>query len=462
MALPTKDQNHISDSGPARPNRPQLWSRIVDTTKSSLLHEDQVSIDQETGYTIHKSLTYRKGRSSGSVLFDVSIRPETQKQFFGIIAKAFPNRWGVAFHMERNKRKVIEVCFLKEEDRAEALLKGLVFEDNKVRILPTPALEHEANVIRLSLSHLPFVAEDALLEGLRASLVPYGRVLDVGISREKDYQTYIGEGYAVLDTSIPDDADEAFTELSHNIPWEQSLTNGFRATWHNMKPWCSYCHDDSGDHTARICPQRPGTQKAVCWNCNTRGHFKSECPAKRPRKSPLSVTNTDTFHNNNQGHSPSRATENMTHETDAVEASVNSPNVDQDHSSPPIVNVVPDEDAPMIDTENTEEGDTDMTDQHRPVALPNQEAKEDTVQIPLVTNTSTEAKISRKSSRSSSPPSTPSLQAVYTTSANGPVDLQKPQFGDFIIERNARKTRLLGREDNKEASISNEFPGNSQ
>jgi hypothetical protein len=202
--------NYISDSG-------LLWSRIVATMKSSL-HEDQTTINQGIGYTTHRSFIYKGGCFTGNILFDVTIRPELQIFFLGIIAKAFFNCWGAVFHKERNKQNVIEMHFLSEEDRAEALMKGLVFEDSKSRILPTSALEHEAQVIRWSFFHVPFVADKVLLEGLRTSLVPYDRVLDVGISCGKDYQAYISKGCAVLDISIPEDADEEFAELMHNIP----------------------------------------------------------------------------------------------------------------------------------------------------------------------------------------------------------------------------------------------------
>lgn len=292
MALPNKDQNHTSDSGPARNYGSKLWSRIVSTDRTSLLHNAQTTSNSENGYTVHKSLIFRNGRSTGSVMFDVTIRPETQKDYFRIIASQLPNRWAVAFHKEGH-RKVIEVNFLEEDDRKHALDTGMVFEQDKIKILPTEALEGEAQIVRLSLSHLPFISELELHQGLHSTLRQYGKVLDVGISREKDYNTYVGQGYAVLDTFVPADSETQFDTLSHNIPWRGSSSNGFRATWHNMPPWCSYCHDDSGTHVARTCPQKPESQKVTCWHCHAVGHFKSECPSKKPRKTKLTSFTED-------------------------------------------------------------------------------------------------------------------------------------------------------------------------
>ncbi|KAI9324441.1 hypothetical protein BD770DRAFT_335032, partial [Pilaira anomala] len=103
----------------------------------------------------------------------VTSRSESQREFFKIISTQFPNRWGVAFHME-GTRKVVEINFLKDEDTKKTLEKGLLFVDTKERILPTPSMKETAQVVRLQLSQLPFLSEDEIQLGLRHTLSQYG------------------------------------------------------------------------------------------------------------------------------------------------------------------------------------------------------------------------------------------------------------------------------------------------
>lgn len=292
MALPDKNQNPHSDSGPSHLQRP-LWSRIVATTKSSLIYTDTTTSTSDDGIITLKSLVFRVGQAPDSLMFDVTSRPESQQDFFKIIATQLPTKWGVAFHME-GSRKIIEINFLNKNDTDSTLASGLLFPQDKLRILPTPALNDEAKIVRLNLTNLPFFAEDEILYGLKRSLKPYGHVLDVGISRERAYHTYIGQGYVVLDTFQPEDAEEKYLPLTHNLTWEDSSTRGFRATWHNMPRYCTYCHDGTGTHTANDCPEKaprhkrskPSPIQPTCWNCASTDHVKKNCPVLKPRKTP--------------------------------------------------------------------------------------------------------------------------------------------------------------------------------
>lgn len=295
MALPNMNQNpKVGKSKPPsspqtqlQPNR--LWSKVVGTTKSSLLYESK-SKDATSGLTTLKSLVFRQGRSPGSVFFDVTSRPESQTDFFGLIAKQLPKRYAVGFCKESGNRRLIEVNFLQDtEALQEALLKGLVFEKDNVRILPTAAKDREINAVRVAVSNLPFISEIEVMCGLRDTFAPYGVVLDVGIEREKEFNTFVGQGYVVIDNSH-EETQTPFAVLNHKISWCNSKANGIHATWHNMPPWCTYCHDSSGNHTARTCPERPSHQKIVCWNCHEIGHYKTECPAKKSRKTLLDLT----------------------------------------------------------------------------------------------------------------------------------------------------------------------------
>jgi hypothetical protein len=295
MDLPNMNQTHkVEKPKPPSTSPPQLqpnrlWSKVVGTTKSSLLY-DTKSKDATSGLTTLKSLVFRQGRSPGSVFFDVTSRPETQTEFFGLIAKQLPKRYAVGFCKESGNRRLIEVNFLDDTEALnEALRKGLMFEKDNVCILPTAAKNKEINAIRVAVSNLPFISELEVMTGLRNTFAPYGIVLDVGIEREKDFNTFVGQGYVVIDNSH-EETHPPFAALDHNLSWCNSKASGIHATWHNMPPWCTYCHDSSGKHTARTCPERPSHQKIVCWNCHEIGHYKTECPAKKLRKSLLDHT----------------------------------------------------------------------------------------------------------------------------------------------------------------------------
>lgn len=299
MALPTNNSNPHLDSGHTHHARP-LWFRIVQTTRSSLIHDDTPSHPSVDGVITLKSLVFRVGQSDDSLMFDVSSRKESQSEFYTIVAEQLPHRWGVTFHQE-GSRKIVEVYFTEECDANDALVNGLIFLEDKIRILPIRALREEAKVVRLSLSNIPFMKEEDTLFGLNSRLKQFGKVLDVGLTREKKHQTYIGQGYAVLDVFQSADAEEKYTPLNHNISWGPSTTRGFRATWHNMPPYCVYCHDGTGNHTAVDCPDKAprnkrtklNTTTPTCWNCDSTQHLKRDCPKVKPRKSTTTTTMPD-------------------------------------------------------------------------------------------------------------------------------------------------------------------------
>lgn len=300
MALPDKNQKPNLDSGPTHSPRP-LWSRIAATMKSSLMYNDTMTSTDSDGLNTLKSLVFRVGKSTNSLMFDVTSRHESQLDFLRIIATQLPNRWGVAFHKE-GSRKIVELNFLNPIDTDNAISTGLLFTDTNTRILPTPALNRESHIARIHLSDLPFLSEDELVIGLRQSLKNYGHVLDLGISRERNYNTYVGQGYAVLDLYQTIDNEKEYLPLNHNIPWADSTTDGIKATWHNMPPYCTYCHDSSGTHNANDCPTKssrykkakPSTAlKLACWNCESTDHVKRDCPQLKPRK--ISTPNQEIF-----------------------------------------------------------------------------------------------------------------------------------------------------------------------
>ena len=191
MALP---DNHATPPDPGTnfgtsPTK-RLWSRVVSNHRESIIHHTAFSPQDTSGVTFFKTLVWRNGRSPGSVIFDVSARKETQLQLMELIKEQFPLRRGLCF-VKEGPKSLCEVNFPESlhEEIDRACSEGLRFKDNMV-IAASPALDSSTKLTRLNLSRLPFKDQPDLLAGLRQSLAPYGRILDLGICREPSTQTY--------------------------------------------------------------------------------------------------------------------------------------------------------------------------------------------------------------------------------------------------------------------------------
>ncbi|KAI9027103.1 hypothetical protein CLU79DRAFT_673810, partial [Phycomyces nitens] len=138
------------------------------------------------------------------------------------------------------------------------------------------ALTADTQIQKLLLSRLPALDEQELIDGIRGSLAIYGQILDVGLCREPKYNTFLGTGYAILQTSPPkhQEMEVSYEPLSHNIQW-LNTDDGFRVLTSSLPVWCRYCHEDGHDRSN--CPTRPTSQRA-CWLCHENGHTKANCP----------------------------------------------------------------------------------------------------------------------------------------------------------------------------------------
>jgi hypothetical protein len=125
---------------------------------------------------------------------------------------------------------------LKKNDHNDIANTGLVFEDAKLRILPSEAIDAKAKIINLELSHLPMLPKIEVLAGLKQSLEVFGKILDIGIVTESSTGFFMGSGYAVLnvyqDESTP--VVKKFHDLSHQLSWCESTNDFFHATWNNI------------------------------------------------------------------------------------------------------------------------------------------------------------------------------------------------------------------------------------
>ncbi|KAI9483764.1 MAG: hypothetical protein EXX96DRAFT_465565, partial [Benjaminiella poitrasii] len=147
-------------------------------------------------------------------------------------------------------------------------------------ILPYAAVTDFSKIVKLKLFRLPLLPPKEVLQGLTASLQPFGYLLDVVILTNKATRYFMGVGYAVLDTgchSPGSDNVSPIHTLSHVINWCES-TDSFLATWNNMPTWCRHCHKEG--HTKFECAESKAN--LICYNCHQKGHRSFECPRKAP------------------------------------------------------------------------------------------------------------------------------------------------------------------------------------
>ncbi|KAL0080418.1 hypothetical protein J3Q64DRAFT_1644369, partial [Phycomyces blakesleeanus] len=176
------------------------------------------SQNNETNTVIMPSHVWCNGCSSGSIIFDVTgHKLIAQEGLIALVHGKYPSRSCILFH-KNGPHCLFEINFLPQNDMdiQRACQTCLHFPDEKVTLLATSGLETGAVIQCISLSRLPIFDLSDLLYGLQTSLVLYGYILNVGICCEPKFQTFLGTGYAILDT-CPTDSGEEYPHMPHNI-----------------------------------------------------------------------------------------------------------------------------------------------------------------------------------------------------------------------------------------------------
>ncbi|ORZ02083.1 hypothetical protein BCR42DRAFT_444367 [Absidia repens] len=306
MALSANQQNPrpMSNSG-------QTWAQVARNstthrpTRVSLLNTPPTSPNSDTTQTLTnviRTKLFRNGRNDGSFFLDVSSRPETESTLFQMILKLYPACRGAAPFRDGGRR-FLEVNL--NPNAKEAITKftssGLLFDDKK-QILPSPALPDRANLKRLTLSRMPFLSKQEILQGLNTTLKMYGSVIDIGIITDPTSGMYLGSGYAVIDTTTPSG---------------------------DMKNFCKYCHKDG--HVRDNCPIAPPLR--LCYACNRPGHIAAHCPSisqhhdssSPPPRSPMDDSTDSITTSDNSDRIQSPNTPHETNQTTTNDESTTSP-----------------------------------------------------------------------------------------------------------------------------------------
>ncbi|KAI9335053.1 hypothetical protein BD770DRAFT_16616 [Pilaira anomala] len=255
----------------------KTYAEATRATNVSLLHTDITPTQQENDNItrVLQTRIYRSSRPAGAFFFDTtSCKPAYHDQQCMIeLKKQHPNVHA-CFALSDGPTRYLEVYVTSANDSNDIQRNGLTFPDAHLQVLPCKAINDQAKIINLKLSHLPMFTPNEVLEGLKTSLAVFGNVLDIGIATEKATGLFMGSGYAVLDIQTNSETpDVTYQQLSHQINWMESTTDVFRATWNNMPTWCRYYHKDG--HTKFTCESSKA--RILCYSCHEQGHRSYEC-----------------------------------------------------------------------------------------------------------------------------------------------------------------------------------------
>ena len=275
MALPNSQQSVRSNGdNPPLASQPKLTyanSLKQTTTRQSLMHCETTtaSIIDPTDTRIIESRIFRSSRTEGALIFDVTegLTKYTEQELLVLLKEQHPNCHSCTC-LKDGHRQYLEVSIENDDDTNAIVTSGLICPKANIKILPMPAVQDTAQIITVTLSHLPMYKRDKVLKGLTSSLAPFGKILDLGIYVDKATKFFMGRGYAILDIS-----GQSYHQLTHVISWKENDKEVIRATWKNMPTWCRYCHEEG--HAIAECTK--AIAGLICYNCNERGHRSKNC-----------------------------------------------------------------------------------------------------------------------------------------------------------------------------------------
>jgi hypothetical protein len=163
--------------------------------------------------------------------------------------------------------KVIEINFPSEKDCLEALGKEFVLQGSTIQV--SKALDKNANVLRVSISAIPYKPVEVLKPLLVKTFEQYGDILNVGLCHSKDGDWFTGRGFVTLNI---DKAKSYAAELEPQIAFGD-FQEKLRLVWTNMQPICKDCHTD--DHVKANCPK---ARRKACHKCGSLEHLIAACP----------------------------------------------------------------------------------------------------------------------------------------------------------------------------------------
>ncbi|CAO3609279.1 unnamed protein product [Mucor fragilis] len=190
-----------------------------------------------------------------------------EKSLSNCLREQYPKGLGIRHRVVGKNHKVIEINFPAEEDCMAALQKEFVLQGRTIQVNKT--LDKHANVIRVSISAIPYKPVEALKPLLIKTFENYGDILNVGLCHSKDGDWFTGRGFVTLNI---DTSKHYAAELRPQIAFGDFQEN-LRLVWSNMQPICTDCHND--DHVKADCPRK---RRKACHKCGSLEHLIAACP----------------------------------------------------------------------------------------------------------------------------------------------------------------------------------------
>ncbi|KAG1050343.1 hypothetical protein G6F43_007374 [Rhizopus delemar] len=179
-------------------------------------------------------------QSLGSPFFDATSRKEFERTLYQLAFYQFQNFVGQLVH-KSGANRYLEINFDDEENKNEAIAKGLQFDNGHIIIRPAVGLTPGSIIKKINLQKLLWLRPKELLAGLTATLSNYGVIGDIGIIRDADTSAFLGSGYTTL-------------EITPTLVSE--------------------------GNNAAVCPASP-SGRCVCYQCLECDHLCADCPLKK-------------------------------------------------------------------------------------------------------------------------------------------------------------------------------------
>ncbi|CAO3637945.1 unnamed protein product [Mucor fragilis] len=119
-----------------------------------------------------------------------------EKSLSSCLREQYPKGLDIRRRVVGKNHKVIEINFPTEEDCMEALQKELVLQGETIQVNKT--LDKYANVIKVSVSAIPYKPVELLKTLLIKTFENYGDILNVGLCYSKDGDWFTGRGFVTL------------------------------------------------------------------------------------------------------------------------------------------------------------------------------------------------------------------------------------------------------------------------
>ncbi|KAI7870416.1 hypothetical protein BDF14DRAFT_1774076, partial [Spinellus fusiger] len=163
-----------TNNPPTKGNTPShpTWAYITSGISTKV---ERPYITKNEGQKVVHTKVWRNSTFPNKVIFDM-----TGVNIYEALYLQYPPT------CNETDKALLEVTFPPNEQHtiAKACKEGVSFQTVNTAVCGAPALGADVEIHRLALSHLPEEMHESLLEGLRNSLVHYGRVLDLGLSFE--------------------------------------------------------------------------------------------------------------------------------------------------------------------------------------------------------------------------------------------------------------------------------------